>query len=148
VYAGQIFREEAVRRGMSLAQLNELAAADSSVDRALDERQVELLRGGGLVLESRLSGWLAHRDRIPAFKIWLTADRDERIRRLVARDGEDVATQERITSERETRERDRYLRYYGVDLQNLSIYDLVVDSTRMSPQEVLRLVLDTLPDRR
>jgi cytidylate kinase len=66
IYAGQLFREEAVRRGMTLAEFNALAGRDDSVDRELDMKQVEFLRGGGVILEGRLAGWLAYRYEIAA----------------------------------------------------------------------------------
>lgn len=145
VYAGQIFRQQAASRGMTLAELNELSQHDPSVDRALDDRQLELMRQGNVILEGRLSGWLAHRNRIEAFKIWITCDEDERIRRLVARDGGEMETQRRLTRERVAQEMDRYRRYYGADLDDLGFYDLVVDSTATSPAELLRRVLESLP---
>lgn len=144
IYAGQLFREEAARRGMTLAEFNALAQSDRDVDQALDDRQLELLRGGGVILEGRLSGWLAHRYGIPAFKIWLVADRDERIRRLVERDGDDRETQATLMEDRVTREQDRYGRYYGADLSDLSIYDVVLDSTSTPPDELRERVLAAL----
>ena len=133
-YAGAIFREEARRRGMTLAEFGLLCQKDPSIDEALDDRQIGLLRRGGLVLEGRLSGWLASRHRIPAFKVWVTCDNRERYRRLVQRDGGDIETQREATEAREASEADRYRRYYGADLNDLSRYDLVLDSTQTPPE--------------
>ena len=144
IYAGQLFREEAARRGMTLAEFNALAQSDPDVDRALDDRQLELLRGGGVILEGRLSGWLAYRYGIAAFKIWIVADADERIRRLVERDGDDRETQAASMEDRVTREQDRYARYYGADLSDVSIYDVVLDSTSTPPDELREGVLRSL----
>lgn len=129
---------------MSLAEFNALASGDPAVDLALDEQQLELLRGGGVILEGRLSGWLAHHNGIAAFKVWLVCDETERIRRLVARDGGDTATQEEMTQERVNRERDRYARYYGANLTDTSIYDLVLDSTSTPPDELRDRILGAL----
>jgi cytidylate kinase len=129
---------------MTLAEFNALAQRDPEVDRALDERQLELLRGGGVILEGRLSGWLAHRYGVPAFKTWLVCTEDERIRRLVERDGEDPQTQGQLMRDRVSRERDRYVRYYGADLEDLAIYDLVLDSTSTPPDELRERVLVAL----
>jgi cytidylate kinase len=129
---------------MTLAQFNALAQEDPSVDLALDEQQLELLRRGGVILEGRLAGWLAHHNGIPAFKIWLVCAEDEAIRRLVQRDGGDEATQRDITHDRITRERDRYTRYYGADYTNTAIYDLVLDSTSTPPDELRDRVLAAL----
>jgi CMP/dCMP kinase len=146
IYAGQLFREEAVRRGMTLAEYNALAQTDENVDRELDVRQVELLRGGGVILEGRMSGWLAHRYEIPAFKTWVVCEEGERIRRLVERDGDDAATQAASMADRVAREADRYGRYYGADLSDLSIYDLVLDSTSTPPDALRDQVLQAMDE--
>jgi len=145
IYAGQLFREEAVRRGMTLREYNTLAQHDENVDKELDLRQVELLRGGGVILEGRMSGWLAHSYEIPAYKIWLVCDDTERIRRLVERDGPDARAD---TIDRQTRERDRYSRYYGADLGDLAIYDLVLDSTTTPPDALRDQVLSAMDEPR
>ncbi len=132
-YAGHIFREEANRRGLSLAEFGALCQKDPSIDAALDDRQIYLLRKGGLILEGRLSGWLAQRHRLPALKVWVRCDEAERIRRIVDRDGGTLEAQADATWAREQSEQDRYRRYYGVHLGDLSFYDLVLDSTHTLP---------------
>ena len=132
---------------MTLADLNAVAQDDPTVDRELDEQQLELLRRGGLILEGRLAGWLAHHNGISAFKIWLVCAADEAIRRLVARDGGDEQAQAEITRDRIERERDRYLRYYGADPSDVSIYDLVLDSTHTPPDELRDRILEAIERR-
>lgn len=144
VYAGELFRAEAARRGMDLGAFGALCERDPSVDRDLDEKQVELLQGGALILEGRLAGWLAHRERIHALKVWVVCEQAERIRRLVDRDGGTVEQQMDRTRQRELSEAQRYRRYYGIDLADLGPYDLVLDSTHRLPQELLGEVLTAL----
>lgn len=143
-YAGHIFREEATRRNLSLAEFGALCQKDPSIDAALDDRQIFLLRKGGLILEGRLSGWLAQRHRLPALKVWVRCDESERIRRLVDRDGGTVEQQADATWAREQSEQDRYRRYYGVDLGDLSFYDVVLDSTHLLPDALAAKVQEAL----
>lgn len=143
-YAGALFREEAARRGMTLAEFGKLCQQDPSIDEALDDRQIFLLKKGNLVLEGRLSGWLAQRHKVPALKVWVVCDEPVRIRRLVDRDGGTVEQQADATWAREQSEADRYRRYYGVDLTNLSFYDLVLDSTSKRPEQLADEVLALL----
>lgn len=144
-YAGQIFRDEAARRGLDLAAFGALCQEDSSVDQALDDQQVALLRESeDLILEGRLSGWLAHRNDVDALKVWVTCEPAERMRRITERDGGDVAAQEAKTLAREASEADRYQRYYGIDLADTSVYDAVLDSTRASPEELADAVVAAL----
>jgi CMP/dCMP kinase len=130
---------------MSLADFNALAQRDSSVDKALDERQLELLRRGGVILEGRLSGWLAAHQGISAFKTWIVCDSSEQIRRLVERDGGDRKLQATSMRDRIQREDDRWSRY-GADLSDLSIYDLVLDSTVLPPEALRDRVMVALQE--
>src|SRR3546814_13325087 len=73
---------EAARRGLSLAQLNELSQTDESVDRKLDELQLELLRRGGVILERRMARWLARHHRIDAFTVRVECEIGRAARRV------------------------------------------------------------------
>ncbi|HLF16766.1 MAG TPA: cytidylate kinase family protein [Candidatus Thermoplasmatota archaeon] len=145
-YAGALFREEAKRRGLTLPEFGTLCQKDPSIDEALDDRQIFLLRRGNLVLEGRLSGWLAQRHRIPALKVWVVCDEATRLRRIVDRDGGTLEQQADATWEREQSEADRYRRYYGVDLKDVSLYDVVLDSTSMMPEPLADRVAAALKD--
>ncbi|MEA3190205.1 MAG: CMP/dCMP kinase [Thermoplasmata archaeon] len=136
-YAGALFREEAKRRGMSIAEFGALCQKDPSIDEALDDRQIFLLKRGNLILEGRLSGWLAQRHKVNALKVWVVCEEKERLRRIVQRDGGDLATQAEATWAREQSEADRYRRYYGVDLKETGFYDLVLDSTNETPEQLI-----------
>lgn len=135
-YAGSLFREEAKARGMTLAEFGALSQRDPTIDERLDDRQLFLLRKGGLILEGRLSGWLANRHRLSAIKVWIRCDEPERLRRIVDRDGGTLKDQADATWAREQSEADRYRRYYGVDLKDTSFYDLVLDSTHRIPEQL------------
>lgn len=147
VYAGQIFRDEAARRGMDLADFGRLCERDPSVDQALDEQQVAFLREGGLILEGRLSGWLAYRERIPALKVWITCRTSERVARIVEREGGDPDAQRARMLERQESEAERYKRYYGIDLRDMAPYDLVLDSTHSPPEVLAEAVANALAAR-
>ncbi|CAN5813214.1 AAA family ATPase [soil metagenome] len=141
---GTAFRALAAERGMSLADFAALAERDDVIDRALDERLTERARAGEVLLESRLAGWLATRAGLPALRVWVACDDLERARRVGARDGHDSEAARRVNAEREASERARYLRYYGIELADLSIYDAVLDSTRIGPDELVAAIIDAL----
>lgn len=146
-YAGSLFRQEAARRGLTLAEFGQLCQDDPSVDRSLDDRQLELLRQGGVLLEGRMAGWLAEHHDVDAFTVWVTCDEDERMRRIAGRDGGEVEAQRASTLAREASEQARFLDYHGADLSDLSIYDLVLDSTHLDPTALTTAVLDAMPER-
>jgi predicted cytidylate kinase len=120
-----------------LAAFATLAEADDSIDRALDQRLVERAQAGGLVLESRLAGWLAHREGLGGVRVWVRCDEEVRAVRVSRREGgttEGALEDNRI---REESERRRYKSYYGIDITDLSIYGLVLDSSGRSPDDLV-----------
>jgi len=130
VSAGMIFRRVARRRNMNLVELSAEAARDPSIDRDIDDLQRIEAEKGNIVLDSLLAGWIC-RD-LDAAKIYVKADTDVRIRRIASRDGTSLDEAMETTLKREEIEIDRLKKYYGFDLSDLSIYDLVIDSSRLS----------------
>jgi cytidylate kinase len=49
-----------------------------------------------------------------------------------------------MTEARVSQEQDRYRRYYGAEILDTSIYDLVLDSTSTAPNELVERVLAAL----
>ena len=141
-YAGGLFRTEAARRGLTVEEFNALCEADPAVDRSLDRRQLELLRAGGLLLEGRMAGWLAVAAGLDdVLTVWVVCDDDERFRRLGERDGGAGEEVRARTLAREASEQERFRRFHGADILDLSTYDLVLDSTSTGPDDLADLVV-------
>ena len=140
VSGGDIFRSLADERGYLLVEFNRLAEEDDEVDRDLDRRLRDIARDrDDVVLESRLSGWMAgeHAD----IKVWLDAPLDVRIERIADREDTDPETARAETVERADSEARRYREYYGIDIEDRSIYDLVLNTARWDPDGELDIVL-------
>ena len=145
INAGSIFRAMAAEAGVSLAEFGRRAEEDSRIDLRLDARMVEAARrGGGVILEGRVTGWMAARCGLPALKVWLRASAPVRAERIGKRDGQDPR---RAMEEREGSEAARYARHHRIDLSDLSVYDLVVDTERRAPGEVAGLIISRLQRR-
>jgi CMP/dCMP kinase len=144
VSAGDLFRAEAKRRGVSLLELSKLAEADPSIDRGLDDEMVRRANPRRL-LDGRITGPILKRRGVPSQYIVVTAEEKVRWERLAKRDGGTVEDVGRQTRQREASERERYLRYYGIDLGK-EIPDLRVDSTGLTPEEVVRQIVEFLSD--
>jgi CMP/dCMP kinase len=66
-------------------------------------------------------------------RIWLFAPIGCRVKRIVFRDQiADDKTAERITIEREECEAGRYRTYYNIDINDLSIYQIILNSEHWS----------------
>jgi len=139
--AGQVFRQMAAERGMDLEAYSKLAEEDHGVDRAVDEMQVRLSRGKDVVVDSRLSAWMIED---PDLKVCLVARFEERARRIAERDG--LSTEEAIrrVKEREESERRRYKQIYNIDVRDMEVYDIVVNSGTYLPGEIVEIVRKAL----
>jgi predicted cytidylate kinase len=141
VYSGMIFRETAEKYKMSLEDFGKFCEENSDVDKELDEKQVEILKQGDVLLEGRLSGWLAYKNKIPAFKVFIDADIDTRASRIVNREKGDIEKRKKEIIERARSEKARYKKYYDIDLDDTSIYDLVIDSSNKTPEEIVEEIV-------
>ncbi|QSW99199.1 (d)CMP kinase [Haloterrigena alkaliphila] len=140
VSGGDIFRELADERGYTPLEFNKLAEENDQIDRDLDRRLREIAReGDDLVLESRLAGWLAGDEA--DFRFWLDAPPRVRGERIAEREGKDPERATEETKAREASEAKRYQEYYGIDIQNLTIYDLSVNTARWEPDAVLDMLV-------
>jgi cytidylate kinase len=141
VIGGDIFRELAEERDLSLQQLIAKAEEDDAIDRALDERLRRIAEQWGaanksFVLESRLAGWLA--GNRADLRIWLDAPEEVRVERL---DQEEIGAAMRV---REVSEAGRYRSYYRIDLEDQSFYDISLNTARWDAETVLDIVLSAV----
>ena len=139
ISGGQIFRDLAAERGMSLTRFLAEADASDEIDRALDRRLQTIAEKWGtankaFILESRLAGWIA--GNRADLRIWLDAPEEVRVART--RDREEMEAEMRV---REVLEAGRYEHEYGVDISDRSFYDLAVNTARWDPEGVVDLVL-------
>jgi cytidylate kinase len=125
ISGGEVFREIARQRGLSLTEVNKLAEQDPSLDRELDRRQRELAQAGNCVVESRLAGWMVDAD----LTIWLRAPLDVRAERVAGREGQQVKSAREELVERERSEWARYQRLYGIDISDLTPYHVIIETT-------------------
>lgn len=142
IISGNIFRELAKERNMSLAEFGALCSADPAVDIELDSKMVEIAKSkNNVILEGRLTAYMLHSNNIPAFKIYLHASKDVRAERVVNREGGSIEQRKSEIEEREGCEVQRYKKHYSIDIEDTSVYDLVIDSSHLSPDEVVEKIL-------
>lgn len=126
VSAGQLFRDLAREKVISLEELSKQAAGSPEIDRLIDERSAAEAAKGDIVVEGQLAAWMAK--DLAQIRIYLTAPDEVRINRIARRDHLDYEVARRQTLEREQIQRDRYRHYYGIDIDDLSIYNIIIDT--------------------
>ncbi len=135
------FKDLAREKGMSFEELARRAETDPQYDISLDKMQVEMARDGGCVLGSRLAIWLL---RDSAFTVYLEAALAVRAGRIAKREGQDPATALSLTEARDRRDRERYLRLYGYDVDDYSFASLVIDTESLDAEGVSRLIIENV----
>ncbi|MFP4175204.1 MAG: (d)CMP kinase [Halobacteriales archaeon] len=137
VSSGDVFRAMARERGVSLAEFGRIAEKDPEIDREIDERQREIARErDDLVLEGRLSGWMVEDADL---RVWLSAPVDVRAERVADREEQTVEEARDEIEEREESEAKRYDEIHGIDIRDLSVYDLVIDTSRWDEEGVAEI---------
>lgn len=148
--AGDFMREIAEKRGMSLLELGKAAEKDRSIDRELDERTVQLgKREDDFVMDSRLAYHF-----IPgSFKVFLEVDATEAAKRVfgdikknkegrrVEKESKTLAATLAAIKKRRKSEELRYKKYYNLNPYDEKQYDLVIDTTKATPDKVVEKVV-------
>ena len=137
VNSGELFRKIASDRGVSLGELGRIAEEGPEIDYLIDDAQRAMAAESGGIFEGRLSGHILDAD----LKILLKADRMVRAERIAARERklvEDALRESRVREESEAR---RYEKYYNLNVNDFSVYDLVIDTGTWDEKGVVAIVL-------
>ncbi len=145
VSAGAKFRELAKAKGVGLNEFGRIAEADPAIDRALDGSILqEVLKldatGRDVIVDGRIQAPLLAQRRVPCLKVWIDAKLDVRTDRIAGREKKDLKLTRKEIVQREASERRRYKAIYGIQLADTSVYDLVIDSSDKTPDEIVELV--------
>lgn len=126
ISTGTLFRIHAEELGVNLEEMNQIASENPDFDNWLDAKTKEESRKRGVVIDANLSAWMAEE---PDLKIFVHCPFNERVRRIAEREGREFDEVAKETRSREELEAIRYKEYYGVDLNDLSIYDLIINTS-------------------
>ena len=142
---GAIQREVAREMGISTLELNKRMKQDHSLDTRIDEATTRLSRERRdcrLIFDSRMAWHFAE----DTFKIFLTVDPTVAAQRVMAnpRDSEEryrsVEEARDKLVERSRVEQSRFRELYGVDYCDYGNYNLVVDSSARTPEEIVDII--------
>jgi len=142
---GDLYRQIAKEKGVSIIDLGKLAEKDKSIDEQLDERQKELGKKDNFVIDGRLSAFFIPHAKLRVFLKAEDKVRADRILKDRRQDEHNKNIQETMQSieKRESSERKRYKSYYNVDYCDESLYNLVIDTTKLSINEVVGRVIQS-----
>lgn len=148
--SGDMVRKMLSHKNITLAEFNERAASDHTLDNEIDEQLRDLRTKDDIIVDSRLGFyWIPE-----SFKVFLDLDMDVASARIFSDStdnanrqagaglGRNIAEVAKLVQERMQNERSRYRAMYGVDPYNTQHFDLVINTSRHSPQTVALTIFD------
>lgn len=149
--SGDFVRNVTQKKKITLAAFNKLAEEHPEMDVEIDEALRTLRTQEDIIIDSRLGFyWIPE-----SFKIYLDLDNDVAIARIFrdanlntlrSKSGEGNTTMEDIANQVEERmqsERRRFKKLYNINPFNPANFDLIINTSRHSPQTVALTVFDT-----
>ena len=147
--SGDMVRKVLKQKHMTLEEYNSRAVDEHNLDDLVDEQLRKLRELNDIVVDSRLGFyWLPE-----SFKVYLDLNLDVATARIfkdiqsnASRSGEggnqSLPTVMQSVRDRMEGERNRFRSLYGVDPYNTRNFDLVIDTSRHTPQSVAITVFD------
>ncbi len=106
------------------------------IDLKVDELQRKEAEKGNIVIDSWLGGFI-----IPeGIKIYLKVDLEEAARRISKRDGISQEEARKRILERYKENKERFLKLYNINIDDLSPFHLVLDTTFLDKEETFKVV--------
>ena len=145
---GNIRRNIAKSKGLTIEQLNELDENQSDYsktsDKQVDDFQKNLSnKENNFVIDGRLSAiFIPNAD----LKIYLDANLDERAKRILQHKRpeesfSDIEETKKKILERQVSDAKRYKQIYGIeDYTNKKYYDLIINTTNKTPKEIFEII--------
>jgi len=137
VSAGAVFRQMARDNGMSLDDFSRYGERHPNIDRQIDRRTAEFAKKDNVLIDARLAGWMAKGADV---KILLHAPLKVRVRRITKREGRKYVDVRRETADRERSEAKRFKRFYGIDVNDWSVFDIVLNTENFGQKEMARVL--------
>jgi cytidylate kinase len=137
VYTGKIQREIADRYRMTTLELNQYAETHPEIDEEIDATFKSLNDSTDLIVDSRLAWFFIPK----SYKVFLKTDLSVAASRI---SGDHQRKSEKYTSgeeaannivARKESENKRYMELYGADCSDLSLFNLVIDTSFITPEE-------------
>ena len=148
---GAVQREYARAHGLTTLELNQRMKEHPNLDAELDNTVTKISierKDENLIFDSRMAWHFAK----GTFKIFLTIEPTEAAKRVMANqrgDEEKYATEEEACEkliERSRVERARFMNIYGVDYYDYNNFDLVIDTTEKTPDEIIGIILTKISE--
>ena len=134
------FRDLATDLGISFEEIHEQSQQNRLFDYLTDLNQIRRSLQPKVVVGSRLAAWLVNAD----LRVWLQASLEERAKRIFRREVSKNLTYESVlyrTLQRDEQNRKRYLQLYGIDSNDRSDFDIIINTEKLTAEQVSSLIV-------
>jgi cytidylate kinase len=150
ISVGNLQGKIALERGITINQLMERAKQDKSIHLEMDNKIKELGKEKDNFI---IEGWIAFHFIPNSFKIFLEVNEETGAKRIFHDKREDEPNQESLEKtqekirERVSNVRNSFKKYYGIDFLAKSQYDLVIDTTNKTPEQIVEKINSFLKNK-
>ena len=143
---GEHFRKLAEDMGMSVTEFNKYVEDHTEIDVQIENKATEYSKTHDYyIIDARL-GWYS----VPeSFKVYLKVNIDEAAKRALndpkrkaTENFSNIEDQKQDILKRYELENSRYFKIYGIHKEDQSNYDLVIDTTEITPNEVAKKIIE------
>jgi CMP/dCMP kinase len=134
------FRDLADDLGITFDEIHYRAGGTKVFDYLTDLVQIRASLRPKVVVGSRLAAWLVPAD----LRVWLQASLEERAQRIFRREPGKYASYEAVlysTLKRDEQNRKRYLQLYGIDINDRSDFDIIINTEKLTAEQVSSLIV-------
>lgn len=130
ISAGILFRQIAAEKGISISELTQISSRNDKIDQLIDDKTRMEAEKGNVIIDGLLAGWIAL--NFTDIKLYLTTLDNIRFSRIAARENITIPKARKLTLFREEIEKERFIKYYNINIDNLTIYDLILNTELLS----------------
>ncbi len=138
------FKDLAKLEGVSLMQFQRKAEKDLNIDKKFDAELRKQAASGNCVVVTWLGPWMVDAD----LRVLVDAPLEVRAKRISNRDGMSLEQAKKHVKERDEENHQRYLKVYGIDIYNYTIFDLRINNAKITPEQSTKVVLDYLKKKK
>jgi len=135
VSAGKILRQVAKDKKIKLIDI--VKSREPEIDYEMDRRTLKLAMEGNVVLDGRLTGWVA--GDWADVKIFYECDLKVRAERVAKRDSITQEKAKEVIQNRDEEDHNIYQSLYGIDSYDKSIYDIIINNEKLTMDEAKRI---------
>jgi len=137
--AAATFDKIAKERKLTGNELRLLMLTEPTIDYEIDKEQLELIKKRkNIVVDSKLSAWKI--DNQTVLRVYLHAPERIRAKRISQKYKIPISEAMEQMEKKEKQDAKRFMAWYGINIEDVSIYDLIINTEKWDPDGTLFII--------